>query len=64
MMSKRAKHIISVLLLICLTLSNVSALAAWDGYFEVESDDGIVTIVDMNSYSTIAASGAGATIVE
>lgn len=62
MMNKKAKKLISVLLLVCLALSNVSVFAAWDGYFEIEKDDGITTIVNMNYYSTIASSGAGATI--
>ena len=61
-MKRKIKSIISLLLIIVLSLSYTTAFSAWDGYIEEESIDGRTTIVDMDSYQTISASGAGATI--
>jgi len=61
-MKKTQQRLCSFMIILCIVLSYTAVFAAWDGYVEIESDDGRVTIVDMDSYATISASGAGATI--
>lgn len=61
-MTRKIKSIISFLMIIVLSLSYTIAFSAWDGYVEEEPIDGKTTIVDMDSYSVISQSGAGASI--
>ncbi len=55
------KRLLAVIVALGIILSSTAAFAAWDGYKETEPADGRYVIVDMDSYATIAASGAGAT---
>lgn len=56
------ERITAILIMVCMMFSHTSVFSAWDGYAESDNDDGRKVIVDMDSFQTIAASGAGATI--
>ncbi len=53
---------IAMVIAFCVVLTNINAYGAWDGYKELENIDGKTVVVDMDTYSVISSSGAGATI--